>query len=460
MSDRFRDPLDAWYDEASALLNEDAVEARWPSPEQLPARTGMPSVAWGTVMHVVVVAVICGAALMGRVDPWIVPTVSLAATASLGPRLILSRTGLREPVELAAGLRGETQAQAINAKTWTVSAWALGALALVALVAAGYTYGSYAASSTPFLRLAPLRWSLLTASLVGLCGLACVESWRAKEASTQASALELSLELGDAAEGSNWSERAGARLLLALIAVCGAVGSSHVFVPDNEDDSPGRALVIGPRAVGHAAWIHERFGLEARGLSVDEAWERSAQRFSGQAGELETLTHLADLEGVGFVFIDLAAFPIDLGEREDIELVTSLTTDPGFAVLTTGDVNTLSYAGGWSSVGRTRSSWAPVGPHWASTGAAESWMHGEGMHRDAADHLALARALFAQPAFRQPPDIDEVGDPPQLNGRSHTLLRGVVYFGLHADFWYEAVSAYEGMEAAVAEGRIPPELEP
>ncbi len=453
MNDRFRDPSDAWYDEASLLLHEDAPEAKWPTPQQLPRPTRVPPRVWGVIMHVAFVAVVCGAAFVGRIDPVLVPVVSFAAMVSIGPRFILAGTGLRPTVDLATGLRLDAQAQAINAKTWEISAWALAISAVIALVAAGYTHGNYADSSTPFWRLAALRWSLLAAGLVALAGLARVESRRARGAGTQADELELELELGDAAEGRSWSERTRARLLVGLLALSSAAASSHVLIPGNEDDSPGRVFVVGPAAARHATWLHERFGLEATGLSLDEAWDRSKQRFAGQAGQLETLTHLADLEGVGFVFIDLRAFPVELGEREDIELVPWDATEPRFAVLATGDVNILAYASSWGGQARTRAAWVRLGPHWTSRGAAEPWLQG-----DAADRMALARALFAQPAFREP-DSDHPQNPPQLNGRSHTLLRGVIFFGLAPDFWVDAVEAYIQMETTVAQRQVPHGLE-
>lgn len=451
MSDR--DPLDTWFDEARSLLREDDPKANWPTPQTLARRSPLARPMWGVAMHVLVVVVGCSAALLGRTDPMLIPAIGLAVVATLGPYVILERATLRRAGSLTASIRHEAQAHITNAATWKLSAWALGILAVIAMVAAGLTYGRYATSSTPFLRAAPLRWSLLATSLLGLATLAVARLRGARRAAAETQAFAEELEFDDPTAVKSWSERGGARLLLGLFAFSFAGASSYLLTPDNQDDSPARVLVVGPRAPEHAAWLNEQFGLEAKGLSIDDAWESAQDRFGGEAGELETLTHYADLEGIGFVFIDLRALTVELGKREDVRLVSPNAADAAFAVLATGDVNVLAYAHAWGGQPRTRDGWVPLGPHSTSFGQAEPWLREE-----TADRIALARALFSQPAFLQP-DSDNPENPPELNGRSHTLMRGMIYFGLPADFWHDALAAYTDMESVLARGDVPAALQ-
>lgn len=450
-----RQPLDAWLEDARSLLreDEDVPESSWPTPEKLSTGLRVTARMLGVAVHVMLVVAGCGAALFGRTDPLLTPMVTFALVATLGPYFILERPASRAAVSVAAGMRGDAVAQRSNAKTWRISAWILGLVAIVALVATGITYGRYAGSSTPFLRAAPIRWSLLAASLLGLAALAVARFRSARRSSEQTAALIEELELDDPAATKSWSDRDRARLLLGLFGLSFAGGSSYVLTPDNEPDSPARVLVVGPNAAEHAPWLHEHFGLEARGLSMDEAWATARQRFGGDTGQLETLTRYADLEGIGFVFIDLRAFPVEFSEREDVRLASPNAKESSFAVLATGDVNVLSHAYSWGGQPRSRARWVPLGPHSTTLAVADPRVEGK-----AADRIALARALFAQPAFLHP-DTDNPENPPELNGRSQTLMRGMIYFGLPADFWHDAVASYTDMEAVLAKGRVPAELE-
>ena len=300
----------------------------------------------------------------------------------------------------------------------------------------------------------PFAGGALFIAVALCCALATRRSRASGRSAADASEFEDALELTEAAEGGAPPRRAGAPLLAGVIALSVALAMAQWVEPTNPGDSPGRVLVIGDDATTHARWLHERFGLQAEGLTPDQAWARAHELFSGERGQLESLTHLADLQGVGFVLVDLDEIEVDAEGRSDLTLAGRTGEPPAFASIATGDVTVLEYATafGGAPPGRSRSRWFPLGPHPVALGGGEAWMP-----EDAAARLALARSLFAQPAFHFP-DFDDPERPPEFNGRSQTLLRGVLYFGLDPEFWPRAIERYADMEATISSQRVPSEL--
>lgn len=456
MSEQGRDSFDEWFDEAASRLHANDREPvpTWPPPQGLPApwRSSLPkpaAVAYATLLFLMVAAT-----LVGRIDAAMVGVASFVAIVAVVPRLLHRREDEWLGADLATSLRRESEARAFNRRSWLLSAMGLLAACLLCLAATGYAYLLHADSPASYWQAAPLRWGALFIAAALCCALAYRRSRSSGRAAADAREFEDALELAEAAEGGAPPRRSGAPFLAGVIALSVALAAAQLVGPTNLGDSPGRVLVVGDDATTHASWLHERFGLEAEGLTPDQAWTRADELFSGERGQLESLTHLADLQGVGFVLIDLDELEVDAEGRSDLTLAGHKGEPPAFASIATGDVTVLEYAAafGGAPPGRSRSRWFPLGPHPVALGGGEAWMP-----EDAAARLALARSFFAQPAFHFP-DFDHPERPPEFNGRSQTLLRGVLYFGLDPEFWPRAIGRYADMEAAISSKRVPSEL--
>ncbi|MEM9459399.1 MAG: hypothetical protein AAGF11_34795 [Myxococcota bacterium] len=446
--------VDEWFDEAASRLHANGREPvpAWPPPQRLPApwRSHLPRPA--TVAYATFLLLMVAATLVGRVDAALVGVASFVAIVAVAPHLL--HRGQEDEwlgADLATSLRRESEARAFNRRAWRLSAITLLTACMLCLAATGYAYRLHADSPVSYWQAAPLRWAALLTTVALCCALAYRRSRSSGRSVADARELEDALELADAAEGGTPPRHTGAPLLAGVIAMSVALAAAQLVGPTNLGDSPGRVLVIGDDATTHARWLHERFGLEAEGLTPDQAWARADELFSGERGQLESLTHLADLQGVGFVLVDLGELEVDAEGRSDLSLAGRKGEQPAFASIATGDVAVLEYAAGFGGAppGRSRSRWFPLGPLPVALGGGEAWMP-----EDAAERLALARSLFAQPAFHFP-DFDHPERPPEFNGRSQTLLRGVLYFGLAPDFWTRATERYTDMETAISSKRVP-----
>ncbi len=454
MSEQSQDPVDAWFDHARELLQDTPAPEppRWPSASRMPGRARVVLRGLSGWAHLLVVSLAVGTTLLGRIDPAWVTVVVFAALVSIGPRMLQHDRQALLAIDVAARLSAEAHQRAFDGRSWARSAWVLGLTCVAAAVAAGYTSSLFADSPTPYWRAAPLRWGAASA-LVGVLTVVAIHQWRcARSERRTANADAEALELSETADGRSWSSGSRAHVLVGLLCSSVAAAVALFTGPENLDDSPAQVMVIGDDAKAHAAWLHERFGLHSEGLTLEEAWSRADASFDGEREQLETLTHLADLEGAGFVLLDLDAFGLDPAERGDLELSRSTGATPTFASIATGDVTRVRYMGGWGAQERSRAWWIPLGNHPVALGGAEPWMSGDDARR-----LALARAFFGQPAFHFP-DFEHPENSPEFNGRSHTLLRGIIHFGLDADFWSRALGTYTALEDAVSEHRIHPSL--
>ncbi|MEM7152271.1 MAG: hypothetical protein AAF799_05480 [Myxococcota bacterium] len=422
-----------------------------PGPDALPPSASGPGPSWTMALLLVVVAVVVGIVVIGRADVWMMRLGAIAIVIGVVPALVGRRAKAPLTLDVTARISLEAAALAERSRSWKRSAWALAGPVLAAGLATGYTHDAYADSPAADLREIPLRWLGLVVCFTLAAGLLFVEHRRAAAARREATELIAELELDAATESirNPWA----ALSITLFVAVASAFVVPRILAPTNLDDSPARVLVLGPQASSHARWLRTRFGLDAHAKTVDEAWSAAEERFGGDRDQLETLTHLADLEGFGFVLVDLDALPAPLEPRPDLELASPVPSAPTFAALATGDIVALEQTV-WSGRGRSRPEWVPLGAAPATYGAAEPWIEGP-----AAEHLGAARALFAQPAFREPKDQHPgTNQLPPLSSRNTTLIRGVMFFDLPDSFWADALDTYQDIESITAKRRVPPQL--
>ena len=449
MSDYPDDDSDAWFDQLRESLPE--PEPGLPGPDAVPEVPSRSGPSWRSVLLAVLALVVVGLVVIGRADVWMMRLGAIAIVVGAAPRWLGRGTEVSLTADVATRVSREASARAKEGRGWKWGAGGQAGLVVLAGLATGYTYDAYAASPAADLRDIPLRWSGLLACFAVATGVLLIEARRSEAARREATALIEELEL-DSVEEPTRSPLA-ALLLTSLFAMGAAFAIPRALAPENRDDSPARVLVLGPQAESHARWLRSRFGLDAHAKTLDVAWSDAEQRFDGERGQFETLTHLADLEGFGFMLVDFEALPMALAERPDVELASPVPATPTFAAFATGDVIALEHYV-WSGRGRSRPEWAALGPNPATLGQADSWIEGQ-----AAEHLALARALFAQPAFRESTDDYFGPEPlPPLTSKNYTLIRGIVFFDLPPAFWADALDTYQDIESMVGKHRVPPLL--
>lgn len=446
------DSPDDWFDEARALLQVPPGEdPSWPSPDDVP-NTNAP-VRWRPRMRRVLLVVVYWAVAAGwiaarRVEAPLVALLSFAAIVGLAPLLLFFRSRCSPAAATANYLAEQGSRARLRRRSWTMTTVGLFVATAAGLSGAVYGYVCFAESSTPFLRLTSLRWGVATFMVGVLLSLALSASRAARRAERTDAWLESEVEFG----GPVGHESRVALLFGVaggLVAALAIVGSVAAVQPPNPADSPANLLVVGESAADDAAWLERRFGLRAQGVVLSDAWTDAQVRFQGDPDQLETLMVLADLHGAGFLLVDLRSFPIDLANHTELSFGDTRGTRPRYAAIATGDVTFVEHAPLLATVGKTRSPFQPLGRHPASAGGPSS-----DLRDDHGRRLSMARALFAQPAFHSADDSQQ-GVTTGLDGRSYSLLRGVLYFDLDPDFWIRALATYSDIESQLTHGTTP-----
>lgn len=351
-----------------------------------------------------------------------------------------SVAGGRLDTDHVSFVRKETGRLERDARAWRLAATLTGvATVVLTLMGAMAVRPAWWNAGTPGLTVA------LPAGVAGLAWILVIlgARKRGRVAAAQASVAE-ELEVGAGDDALAIARPWWPWVVLIALAAMGVGGAAAALaIPDNRDDSPGRVLVLadGPDQAG---WLLRTFGFEAEQRGPVELLDHC----HGREDAVACLVRQADLQGYGFLALDLEARFYGLDGRPDV-IVPSPVPDARFAVLSIGDMARPDHGGGLAAPGPGRLPWVAADPSTASFGVGP-----DGFADPAAARVALARALFAQPAFAERGDEEDRPAHAQ-RGKSAALLWGQMYFGLPADFWSRALLAYDDMEAALDRGESP-----